>query len=73
MKKLMIRLTPEQEAGMRKAFGFGPDRECKVLQLELDDREIDAIRAGSPVCPVPPYVYVPPAVDAAAEGPVALF
>ncbi|MGD2249255.1 MAG: hypothetical protein PVF58_12685 [Candidatus Methanofastidiosia archaeon] len=73
MKKLMIRLTPEQEAGIREAFGFGPDRECKVLQLELDDREIDAIRSDSPSRPVPPYLYVPPPAEMTAEGPVALF
>lgn len=72
MKKLLIRLTPEQEAGIREAFGFEPDRVCKILQFELDDREIEAIRTGNSTCPVPPYLVVP-GVDVAAEGPVSFF
>lgn len=73
MKRLMIRLTPEQEAGIREAFGFTPERECKVLQFELEDQEIEAIRTGDRTCPVPPYLAVPPVVDTAAEGPVSFF
>lgn len=69
----MIRLTPEQEAGIREAFGFEPDRECKVLQFELDEREIEAIKSDSSSGPVPPYLYVPPPVEMTTEGPVALF
>ena len=70
MKRLMIRLTPEQEAGIREVFGFDAERQCSILQLELDDREIEAIRTGNSTCPVPPYLVVPSVGDAQIEGPV---
>jgi hypothetical protein len=70
MKRLMIKLTPEQEAGIREAFGFDSERACNILQFELDDREIEAIRAGMSTCPVPPYLVVPSVGDAQIEGPV---
>lgn len=70
MKTLMIKLTPEQEAGIREAFGFETERECKILQFELDEREIKAIRDGDPTCPLPPYLVIP-SVDTPVNGPVA--
>lgn len=73
MKRLMIKLTPEQEAGIREAFGFAPERECKILQFELDESELEAIRSGESTCPFPPYLAVPPVVDTAVEGPVSFF
>jgi hypothetical protein len=72
MKRLMIRLTPEQEAGVRDAFGFGPERQCRILQFELDEREIEALRTGNSTCPVPPYLVIPP-IDTPAEAAVSLF
>ena len=72
MKRLMIRLTPEQEAGIREAFGFNPERECRILQFELDEREIEALRTGSSTCPVPPYLVIP-SVDTPVAAPVSLF
>ena len=72
MKRLMIRLTPEQEAGIREAFGFDAERECSILQFELDDREITSIRDGDVSRPVPPYLIIPP-VDGGFEGAVSFF
>lgn len=72
MKRLLIKLTPEQEAGIREAFGFGSERACKFLQFELDDREVESIRANSSSRPVPPYLIIPP-VDVIAEQPVSFF
>jgi hypothetical protein len=71
MKKLMIKLTPEQEAGIREAFGFSSERACRILQFELDDREVEAIRTGNSTCPVPPYLVIP-SVDTPVRAPVSL-
>ncbi|MBU7016837.1 MAG: hypothetical protein HXS44_04965 [Theionarchaea archaeon] len=72
MKRLMIRLTPEQEAGIREAFGFDQERACNILQFELDDAEIENIREGDVSRPLPPYLIVPPA-DGGFEGAVSFF
>jgi hypothetical protein len=72
MKRLMVRLTPEQEVGIRKAFGFSPEKECRILQFELSEREIRCIREGDTSRPVPPYLIIPP-VDRGFEGPVSFF
>ena len=72
MKRLMIRLTPEQEAGIREAFGFDSERACNILQFELDDAEIENIRENDVSRPLPPYLIVPPA-DGGFEGAVSFF
>ena len=46
MKKLVIKLTPEQEDGIREVLGLDRAVTCGMVQVKLEDRDIEMIKAG---------------------------
>lgn len=73
MKKLVIKLTPEQQEDIRKVFGIESKRECKYLQIGLEKEIIESIRScREPPSPVPPYLVVP-SIDEPIKETVSLF
>lgn len=46
MKKLVLKLTPEQEEGIYKALGIEHPQDCGFLQVVLDEKDIELIKSG---------------------------
>ncbi len=45
-KRLLIRLTKEQQKGLKKAVGLEPDARCEFIGIRLTEDVLDSLRRG---------------------------